>query len=116
MANGLKLKGLQPDVRAAAAWTLDVADYYGVPVTVTSTKRSWLKQYQLYRRYQAGQSRFPANPPGQSSHEYGLSFDSTVPEEFIPWWTMVRWYAGFRVPPNDWIHAEAPNWRARVGR
>jgi len=110
-----RLRGLDPNVREAAEWTLMVADYYGIPVTVTSGYRSWRKQQELYTRYRSGQSRFPANPPGSSSHEYGLSFDSVVADEWIPWWTRVREYAGFRVPPNDWIHAEVPNWRQYVG-
>jgi LAS superfamily LD-carboxypeptidase LdcB len=29
----------------------------------------------LYRRYVAGQSKYPAAPPGRSYHNYGRAFD-----------------------------------------
>jgi hypothetical protein len=35
----------------------------------------------LYRRFLAGQSRFPAAPPGNSAHELGLAFDLWVNDE-----------------------------------
>ena len=110
----LKLNGLHPQVKDAASWCLDVADYYGIPVTVTSGFRSWQEQEELYRKYQQGQSRFPANPPGESSHNYGLSFDSWVPDEWRAAWTWIREYIGFQVPANDWIHAQVPDWRKYV--
>lgn len=100
----------------------------GIPVTVTSVKRDWAKQTALYQNfllckarglYPSGASvtpgmtcKYPANPPGQSSHEYGLAFDSWVPAEHQANWNLIRRYAGFRVPENDLIHAEFPNWRA----
>ena len=52
MASGLlKLDGLHPDVRAAAQWAISWADYYGVPITVTSGMRSWADQDRLYRNF-----------------------------------------------------------------
>lgn len=122
MADGrMRLAGVHPVVRDAAEWCLDVADYYGVPVTVTSGVRSWEKQNRLYRNWlqckatgrvgQPPDCLYPANPPGQSSHEYGLSWDSTVPSQFQDWWDYVRRYAGFDVLPNDRIHAQVPEWR-----
>lgn len=119
-----RLHGLNPAVRAAADWTLAVADYYGVPVQVTSGYRSWEEQARLRRNYerclQTGRfgkepgCMFPANRPGDSSHNWGLSFDSTVPPEYQDWWDAVRRYAGFEVLPNDRIHAQVPNWRQYV--
>lgn len=122
MAEGrLRLAGLHPDVRAAADWALGWADYYGVPVTVTSGFRSWQAQADLRRNFEqcvaAGRfpsepgCLFPANMPGDSSHNWGLSWDSTTDPRFLPWWTHVRELAGFEVLPNDVIHAQVPRWR-----
>lgn len=120
----ISLRGLHPAVRPAAQWTLDVAAHYNVPVTVTSTLRTWNEQRALRARYEKclregrfpgpGPCRFPANRPGDSSHNYGLSFDSTVPDHLMDWWAHVRRLAGFHVPVNDKIHAEVPNWRQYV--
>lgn len=117
----LKLAGLDREVRAAAEWCLEWAEYYGVPVTVTSGHRSWAAQEKLYRNYQqclaTGQygrtpdCQYPANAPGDSAHNYGWAFDSWTPPQYRQWWSYLRQYAGFRVPSNDWIHAEVPNWR-----
>jgi len=122
MAHGrMKLGGLDRDVREAARWSLKWADYYGVPVTVTSGKRSWAKQTKLRRNYEKCLKRgefgktarcmFPANRPGDSAHNFGWAWDSTTSPEYQPWWDHVRGLAGFSVPPNDRIHAEVPNWR-----
>jgi len=117
----MKLLGLDKDVRDAAKWSLKWAKYYGVPVTVTSGKRSWANQVKLRRNYenclatgQFGKTRgcmFPANRPGDSAHNFGWAWDSVTPREYQPWWDHVRSLAGFSVPPNDRIHAEVPNWR-----
>ena len=119
------LSGLNPGLRPAAQWTLDVAAHYGVPVTVTSVYRSWQSQRELYDRYrrsvEAGTFRrpggvqYPANRPGDSAHNWGLAWDSTVPERYQEWWNYVRRLAGFEVLPNDVIHAQLPNWRDYVG-
>lgn len=119
------LRGLHADVRDAAEWALKWADYYGVPVTVTSTLRPWEQQERLRRRWEAAGSPpscvrtatglvCPANRPGDSAHNYGLAWDSTVPDRYQDWWDQIRSLAGFRVPPNDRIHAEVPNWRQFV--
>lgn len=110
----LQLAGLHPQVRDAAEWCLGWADHYGVPVTVTSGFRSWEDQERLYARYRAGQSQFPANRPGDSSHNFGLSWDSWTPTEYRQWWEYVRRLAGFEVLAHDWIHAQVPNWRQYV--
>lgn len=117
----LKLAGIHPDVRAAAQWALAWADYFNVPIAVTSGIRSWDEQNRLYQRHlecvrlglsgSPGACRYPANPPGDSSHQYGLSFDSKTEPRFQPWWDEVRRLAGFEVPISDPIHAQVPNWR-----
>lgn len=115
MASGLgKLQGLHANVREGARWCLRVADKFGVPVTVTSGYRSWQQQAKLYADFVEGRSIYPANPPGESAHNYGLAWDSTVPARYQDWWTYVRRYAGFYVPANDVIHAAVPEWRRYV--
>ena len=108
---GVSLRGLDPLVRERAELCLQVAEYFGVPVTVTSTFRSWNEQQALYDRFKRGQSQFPANRPGDSAHGYGWAWDSVVAPEVQDWWDSVRRWAGFEVLPNDRIHAEVPNWR-----
>jgi hypothetical protein len=121
----LSLSGLDPEVRERAQLALDWAAYYRIPVTVTSTMRTWANQTQLRAQYEgclaAGETiapsnphpgcRYPANRPGDSSHNFGLAFDSVVPDAYWPWWIYLRKWAGFHVPDNDRIHAEVPSWR-----
>jgi len=117
----LRLSALDPEVRNAAEWALGWADYYQVPVTVTSGFRSWADQERLYTNYQqclaAGRfgkdedCMYPANAPGDSAHNYGWAWDSVVPEPYQAWWDYVRRAAGFEVLSNDLIHAQVPNWR-----
>jgi hypothetical protein len=57
---------------------------------------------------------WPANRAGDSGHNYGLAWDSWVPDELMPDWIAWRRWQGWTVPPNDVIHAELPNWRAYV--
>jgi hypothetical protein len=118
----LKLTGLPRDVRAAATWALGWADYYDVPITITSGARSWANQTRLRRNYEACLARgdfkktpecqWPANRPGDSAHNYGWAWDSTTSPEYQQWWNAVREMAGFDVPANDVIHAEVPDWRS----
>lgn len=108
------LRGLHASVRPAAEFAHEIARLNGLNPVVTSTFRSFTEQARLRRRWEAGKSRFPANRPGDSSHNYGLAWDSWVPEEDIPLWTAIREWVGFDVPTNDWIHAAVPNWRQWV--
>lgn len=110
----IQLSGLHPVVRQMAENALSWAEYYGLHPVVTSTLRTWEEQTQLYNDYVAGRSTWPANRPGDSAHQYGLAFDSWVPEEWWPAWTWLRQYAGFEVLPNDHIHGQYPNWRQYV--
>jgi len=111
MSRSTKLAGLVPQVRDAANYAVDIAEYYGAPVYVTSGLRSRAEQDRLYKRYMAGQSRFPAAPPGRSAHEHGMAFDSVVPPEWLPFWDWVRNYVGFETRASDIVHAVVPNWR-----
>lgn len=122
----MRLAGLHPQVREAADWTLQVAEYFGVPVTVTSGYRSWAEQTKLRRnfeqcvatgRYPSGPDcLYPANRPGDSAHNWGLAWDSVVPERYQDQWDAIRRYIGFEVLPNDRIHAQVPDWRAITAR
>lgn len=123
------LSSLHPEVRARVEWLLAVARANNIPVTITSTGRSSSSQAALRRNYLDCKARglypstaslspgmsckYPANAPGDSSHQFGLSFDSVVPDEWLPAWTALREYAGFRVADEqgDPIHAEVPKWR-----
>lgn len=109
-----RLRGLHPSVREAANWTLDVAEYYRVPITVTSGHRDWATQTRLYRDWKRGRSKWPANPPGDSSHNFGLAWDSTTTPEYQRAWNYIRRAAGFEVLDHDIIHAQLPNWRQYV--
>jgi hypothetical protein len=116
-----RLRGLQRDVKGAAEWALAWADYYDVPVQITSGKRSMRLQRKLRDRYErcvaSGEfgktdyCRWPANRPGQSAHNYALAWDSTTDPQYQSWWNQVRGLAGFSIPSNDHIHAEVPGWR-----
>lgn len=126
----LSLSSLHPEVLARVNWLLAVARANGIPVTITSTGRSSSAQAALRRNYLDCKARglypstaslspgmsckYPANAPGDSSHEFGLSFDSVVPDRWLPVWTQLREFAGFRVADEqgDPIHAEVPGWRA----
>lgn len=125
----LPLSSLHPEVRARVEWLLAVARANNIPVTITSTARSTATQRQLRANYEACLARglypssaslapgmsckYPANRPGDSAHEFGVAFDSTVPAAWLPVWTQLRELAGFRVADEngDPIHAEVPSWR-----
>jgi len=118
------LRGLHRDVRPYAEYAHDLARWYGIEPRVTSAKRSWENQARLRANFERcvaqgrfpspPDCRFPANRPGDSSHQYGLSWDSVVPAADQPLWDAIREYVGFRVPANDLIHAEVPGWRQYV--
>ena len=117
----MRLAGLHPDVRRNAEWALGWANFYRVPVDVTSGLRSWIEQNRLRTNFEqcvatgrfgkTRECRFPANRPGDSSHEFGLAWDSVTEPWAQEWWTHVRRLAGFDVPAGDIIHAQVPNWR-----
>jgi len=120
----IALRGLHPDVRQAAEFAMAVAQHFGISPRVTSAFRPWAQQVTLRRNFERcvaegrfpspPDCRFPANRPGDSSHQFGLSFDSVVDGRDQSNWNAIRRWVGFRVPSNDLIHAEVPGWRRFV--
>lgn len=120
----LRLRGLHPDLRPVAEYTLAIANANGIDPTITSVSRSFTNQARLRANFErcvargrfpsAPNCRFPANRPGDSAHNYGLAFDSVVPASQLPMWTAIREWVGWGVPSNDAIHSELPGWRQYV--
>jgi len=107
----MALRGLDSRVRPYAEYAIEIANYYGIEPTITSVYRSWEEQQTLRSRWERGESRFPANRPGDSAHNYGWAFDAVVPDHQQRLWDQIRAYVGFEVLANDIIHAQVPNWR-----
>jgi len=121
---------MQPDLRELAELSLQIArDYFGFSPFVTSSYRSWESQTRLWKarerelecrqrtgKADCGIQSYPVNRPGDSAHNFGLAFDSTVEPQHQYLWDVIREVCGFRVPQNDRIHAELPNWRSFVSR
>lgn len=136
-----KLAGVQPYVAEWAEYTLRVMQLQtggrlnsegtvtgGVRPVVTSGYRDLEHQRQLrdlwirsgrnpYPVRFSGQTVYPANAPGDSAHNWGLAWDSYVPEQHMPLWRAVRKYVGWVLsepPGKDDVHAEWPQWRELV--
>ena len=113
----IQLRGLHPLVRERAEIALEWANQNGVRPLVTSGFRSWTEQAALHEKFLRGESRFPANRPGDSAHNFGFAFDSALHDprfaqaRLDSWWKAVREAVGFEVPSNDEIHAQVPGWR-----
>jgi len=68
---------MQPWLAPYLGYLLEVLTYNGRRYTITSVRRSREKQQQLWDRFQAGLSKYPAAPPGTSKHELGRALDIT---------------------------------------
>jgi len=120
----LALRGMHRDLREPAEFALQVARLNGIDPTITSVTRSFTNQARLRSNFErcvaqgrfpsAPNCRFPANRPGDSAHNYGFAFDSVVPGPQQATWDAIRRWVGWRVPDNDKIHAELPEWRQFV--
>lgn len=120
------ISDLLPPVRDRMNQAIQIANMLGFAPRVTSSYRSISQQATLRRQYEScianGQivsptnadptCRYPANAPGDSAHNFGLAFDSVVPDGYWDAWTELRAFLGFRVPDNDRVHAEVPDWRS----
>lgn len=119
----IALRGMHDELRPYAEYAHALAEHYGVTARVTSVYRTWANQERLRQRYEAAvaagrfpspEQPYPANRPGDSAHQYGLAWDSTVAPEHRQWWKDVRRWIGFEVFDHDAPHAELPGWRAVV--
>lgn len=123
----IALRGLHRELRPYAEYALEVAKDYGLKPQVTSVYRGMALQARLRANWERCVDRglypspaqlqfgmscaYPANRPGDSGHNYGLAWDSWVPEEQMPTWVAIREWIGWRVPAHDRIHSELPEWR-----
>lgn len=126
----IALRGLDSGLRPYAELAFQIANYYGIEPKVTSVYRSLDRQRELRKNWEECKQRglypsqvslgpgmscaWPANRPGDSGHNYGLAFDSWVPEGQMEFWKAVRRFVGWRVPDHDAIHAEVPEWRTFI--
>lgn len=102
---------LIPELQPFARQLINYASSRGMGPRVTSTRRSTSEQARLYQRYVAGQSEYPAAPPGTSAHEFGYAFDMIV--SYAEWlnelgqvWT--SWGGVWGGAFSDPIHFEFP--------
>jgi len=126
----IALRGLHPELKPYAEYSINLARHYGLAVTVTSVFRGMAHQARLRSNWEECQARglypsstslgyglscrWPANRPGDSGHNYGLAWDSWVPPDQMADWVAIREYVGWRIPGNDQIHAELPEWRGYI--
>jgi len=82
--------GVHPQLRPYFELLVREAQRLDPGARVTSARRSSSEQARLYRRFLAGQSRFPVAPPGRSYHEYGRAIDLVARPEVLrrlgAWW------------------------------
>ena len=107
----IAFRGMDPRLRAHADYAVRWANSAGIYPTITSVYRSWANQERLRSRWEAGLSKWPANRPGDSAHNFGWAFDSWVPDDQMPTWAAIRRAIGWDVPSHDIIHAGLPGWR-----
>jgi len=106
------LNGLQPEMRGAAEWLFDGGRQYDRRLRVTSVRRTFAEQAQLYARWKAGQSDIPAAPPGHSKHQFGLAFDMARPgvdpysDELLAYLGSIWNEIGGTWHPSDPVHFE----------
>ena len=87
------LRTLDPSMIPLARAFVAALERRGIRVEVTSAGRGLDEQRQLYADYLAGRSRYPAAPPGRSTHGRGIAFDlrlnskspGAVSAERVPW-------------------------------
>lgn len=108
----LAFAGIDPRLRAHAEATVAYAESVGIKPNIISVRRNYGEQAKLYANYRAGLSKWPAEPPGESAHQYGVAWDSTVKPEQQAAWNAIRRAFGWYVPEQDAPHANYPNWRA----
>lgn len=110
------LAALIPELQQPAAALVDLASRAGVQPRVTSTLRTHSEQNRLYQRFLAGNSAYPAAPPGRSAHEFGYAFDMVVigSENQNDLGSVWQSWGGVW-GPSDAIHFEYPGFQAPSG-
>ena len=107
------LLDLVPEMQPAATQLYNICVQAGANPTITSTLRTYAEQAALYDDYIAGRSKYPADKPGTSAHEFGYAFDMSMPwpgDEVQAGQVWVGWggvYGGARDP----VHFEFGGWR-----
>jgi hypothetical protein len=114
---GGSIKDLIPELQAPAQALIDLAGGAGVAPRLTSTVRTNAEQKRLYEAYLRGASRYPAAPPGLSSHEYGWAFDLVVPnpQDQVDLGTVWKSWGGTWFP-SDAIHFEYPGFKKALAQ
>lgn len=102
--------GLEQRLIPYADAALRMGQQLGLHPQITSVRRNWAEQEKLYHDFQHGLRQLPANPPGYSAHQYGVAWDSWVPDVELQLWNQVRGHFGWKLYPNDPVHAELPGW------
>ena len=126
----IQFRGMHPELKPYAEYAVNIARYYGLNPQITSVYRGMAFQARLRANWEDCRARglypsdvslayglsckWPANRPGDSGHNYGLAWDSWVPQDQMADWTAIREYVGWRVPSNDAIHSELPDWRGVI--
>jgi hypothetical protein len=100
-----RLTELQPWLYPWAAALVALASQ--AHVQVSSVRRTWQQQAQLYAAFRRGESHYPALPPGRSLHQYGRAFDLIGPAAVLGQLGDVWRSWGGRWGPEDPIHFEA---------
>ena len=77
--------GLHPQLRPHFEQLYALATRADPSARVTSAFRSNAEQTRLYRRYLAGQSKYPVAVPGTSYHEHGRAIDMVARPEVLRW-------------------------------
>jgi len=108
----MRFAGLDERLRPHADATVGYAEKAGLHPVIISVRRRFDEQAKLYSDYRAGLSKWPAAPPGESAHQYGVAFDVVVPAEEQAAWNYIRRGFGWRVSDGDPPHAEFPGWQS----
>lgn len=78
----------------------------GITVTTTSTRRTFSEQIDLFNKFRAGKSQFPAARPGTSTHEFGIAVDLVPKTPFaLPGVVIIMARHGFKwAGARDRVH------------
>jgi len=96
---------LDPDFENRAVVFLAVLRWLRIPNTLTSVCRTRAEQERLFRKAQAGGSKFPAARPGSSKHEIGRAIDVVIPAGHLPLAVQIAGLVGLRwAGPGDRVH------------